>query len=211
MKRIGIFLAEFKSASGNTVSAFRSDLLTYLRQFDVDIIAIPLDFQNDPQEEFNRIKRTIHSCQGFIFPGGSSIHDIDKIIVKHLYLEDKPLLGICLGMQIMSTTFNGIIMPLTNNDHQSKLDYVHEINLKPSSKLAHILNTNSLIVNSRHSEHITETDLEVVAYASDGTIEAVEDSHKKFFIGIQWHPESIKKDPYSYKLFHSFIDTIKEF
>jgi gamma-glutamyl-gamma-aminobutyrate hydrolase PuuD len=33
-------------------------------------------------------------------------------------------------------------------------------------------------------------DLSAVAWADDGTIEAIEDRSRAFFIGVQWHPEA---------------------
>ena len=39
-------------------------------------------------------------------------------------------------------------------------------------------------------------------------IEAVEDPNKKFFIGVQWHPESLEEDIYSERLFDTFINSL---
>lgn len=52
---------------------------------------------------------------------------------------------------------------------------------------------------------IPNTDLDIVAYSEDEIIEAIEDKKKKFFIGVQWHPESLTYDEYSNKLFDFFI------
>jgi len=55
---------------------------------------------------------------------------------------------------------------------------------------------------------VPHTKLSQVAYSEDGIIEAIEDKNKRFFIGVQWHPESLMEDRYSDKLFSYFIETL---
>jgi len=43
--------------------------------------------------------------------------------------------------------------------------------------------------------------------SDDNIIEGIEDSNKKFFLGVQWHPESTE-DIDNYNLFKYFIDII---
>lgn len=205
MKRIGIILRDYKSESKNNLYAVRDDLIVYLRKQNIEVICIPVVFENNIYEELERVKRTIAICNGIILPGGANEHEIDLEIVKYLYQNNIPTLGICLGMQLMSLTFEGDIKKLSNNKHQSRAEYVHEVMIKEDSRLAHILKENKILVNSRHSEHITTTNLNIVAIANDLTIEAVEDPNKKFFIGVQWHPESLSNDIYSKRLFDYFI------
>jgi len=209
MKKIGIILRDYKSLSNNDLSAIRSDLVTFLRKYNIETICIPVCLSNNEFDEFKRVVKGIKECSGIILPGGQNYHEIDLKIAKFLYDKNIPTLGICLGMQIMALTFNGNINYLKNNNHQSKEEYVHKIKIKEDSKLHNILKTNELIVNSRHSEHITTTDLQITALANDLTIEAIEDSKKTFFIGVQWHPESIINDLYSKRLFDHFIDIIE--
>jgi putative glutamine amidotransferase len=111
-------------------------------------------------------------------------------------------------MQIMALAFNGDLEYINNNTHISNKNYVHNINIMKNSKLGSIINKENILVNSRHKEYITKTDLNIVAYSSDGLIEAIEDTDKKFFIGVQWHPESLKNDLYSKLLFDAFINSL---
>lgn len=210
MKKIGILLRDFESASGNEMYGFRSDLLAFLRKYkEIEVITIPIDFKNNEYDELERVEEVINSCNGIILPGGANAYEIDLKIAKYLHEQNIPTLGICLGMQILSLAFDGDIAILKDNSHQSKEEYVHEVKLKRDSKLASILKKNKILVNSRHNEHITTTDLNITAIAPDMTIEAVEDQNKKFFIGIQWHPESLPNDIYSKRLFDYFINTLK--
>ena len=51
----------------------------------------------------------------------------------------------------------------------------------------------------------------VVAIASDDVIEALEDQNHPFFIGVQWHPETLfTYDMMSQKLFKHFFEIIKK-
>ena len=109
----------------------------------------------------------------------------------------------------MSMYFNGKMDDVI--DHKRTDKYVHEINLFSDSKLYQILKKEKLLVNSRHKSKITKTDLSISAYANDMVIEAVEDKSKKFFIGVQWHPESmIKYDIDMNEIFKTFINSCRE-
>ena len=47
----------------------------------------------------------------------------------------------------------------------------------------------------------------ISAVSKDGIIEGIEDNSKKFFLGVQWHPESLK-DSNSYNLIKYFINSL---
>ncbi len=209
MPKIGIILRDYLSQTGNNLYGIRTDLISYLRKYNVEVIGIPVILDSmDDDEEFRRVEEALKECRGVILPGGANLYDIDLKITKYLYEQDIPTLGICLGMQIMSVFKNGDIEYLKNKNHQSNDDYVHNIKIKENSLLAKILGEKQIKVNSRHLEHITTTDLNIVAIAEDLTIEAVEDPTKRFFVGVQWHPESLSNDIYSKKLFDYFLNQI---
>ncbi len=209
MKKIGIILRDYTSLSHNALLGIREDLIKYLRHYPVQVICIPVLFQQNEYEELERVEKCIAECDGIILPGGAQEYDIDFKIVSYLYEHNIPTLGLCLGMQIMALTFNGDIELVGNDSHQKREGYVHEVKIKEGSRLASILHDNKIMVNSRHSDHITTTDLPIVAISNDIIIEAVEDSSKQFFIGVQWHPESLKEDIYSKRLFEAFIDNLQ--
>ena len=121
-----------------------------------------------------------------------------------MYEKYIPVLGICLGMQTMAYLFNGKFDKIDN--HNSLEKYVHNINIDKNSKLYKIIRKNKIMVNSRHNECITNTDLNVSSYSN--VIESIEDINKKFFIGVQWHPESLM-DENSKNLFESFFFSTK--
>ena len=54
---------------------------------------------------------------------------------------------------------------------------------------------------------ISSTNLNVCAVSEDNIIEAVEDPNKRFFLGLQWHPESLK-DKKNDLIFQNFIKSL---
>lgn len=149
----------------------------------------------------------IKKCDGIILQGGNDISLIDIHILQYCYDNDVPLLAICLGMQMMGLSFNGQIDDFSNNKHLNKTcKYVHSVNLNKLSKLYEITKLNYILVNSRHKSYIKKTSLMISGISSDGYIEAIEDKNKRFFIGLQWHPETtFEYDIVSQKIFKAFI------
>lgn len=210
MKTVGIISREWLLDIYNIpLYGIRTDLVIFLRKYKINVIQIPIVFEE--KNEFNRIKEIIDKCDGIIFPGGKYVREIDCEIMKYLYEINKPTLGICLGMQVMGETFNGRIRKKVEKENHNILEeYAHDININKNSKLYEILKEEKIKVNSRHNKYIPDTNLSKVAYSEDGILEAIEDKNKKFFIGVQWHPESIQNDIYSKKIFDYFIKKIEE-
>lgn len=207
-KTVGIILRE-NVADYNEIPLYacRRDMIQFLKKYDINIIGIPIIFGNE--NEFDKIKETIDLCDGIISPGGSKIHDIDYKIVKYLHEIDKPTLGICLGMQIMGKLFNEKVRTkIESGKHYTEKEYVHNVRIKKDSLLYKIIGEETIKVNSRHKRQIPYTNLDCVAYSEDNVLEAIEDKSKKFFIGLQWHPESLIEDVYSNRLFDYFINVI---
>lgn len=162
------------------------------------------------EKEFAEMKRIIDLCDGIICQGGRDFYDYDLKIIEYAYKRDIPLFGICLGMQAMSYLFNGEMKRIIGENHQSKDNYVHYVKIDPQSKFFQIINKDNLLVNSRHSWHVLNSTLDIVGISDDNIIEIVEDKDKKFFIGVQWHPESMLEYDITMKeLFESFIDACK--
>lgn len=161
-------------------------------------------------EEFEDIKTIIDKCDGIILQGGDDFYDYDLKIVNYLYKNNIPTLGICLGMQTMSYFFDGEIKDLPNLNHKSKEPYVHEIIINKNSKLYEILNIDKIKVNSRHKSYVVKTNLDISSKSTDNIIESIENKNKKFFIGVEWHPENmIAYDIVQSKLLKKFIDSCR--
>ena len=183
---------------------FNKEIIDVIKKYDFIPLGIIVDFENNSDNEFIKTKPLIDLCSGIILQGGSDYYDIDIIMTKYLHKNNIPTLGICLGMQTMAMAFNGNMGDI--NNHKSDKLYVHSVDINKNSKLYDILKKDKIIVNSRHKSYIINTDLKVSGQAN--IIEAIEDNAKDFFIGVQWHPETLM-DENSILLFNNFFSSIK--
>lgn len=160
-------------------------------------------------DEKHNLYEQIDLCDGIILQGGGFSDMYEIFIAKYCYDYDIPCLGICAGNQNMARAVGGIIDKVnTNLNHKSKDKYVHSIKIKKDSKFYKIIGIEEIMVNSRHNYCAINTGkLNVSAYSKDGINEVLEDSSKKFFIGVQFHPESLYKiDENMKKIFIEFIN-----
>lgn len=143
--------------------------------------------------------------------------EVEIAMVKYALDRELPLLAICRGVQILNVALGGTLIqdiPSTMKEpiqHSQKVDRsreTHWVTLDKESKLYQIFGEESVRVNSLHHQALDRiaNDLNVVAKATDGIIEAVEYAHSPFAIGVQWHPESLaSSNPLMNKLFTEFI------
>ena len=147
-----------------------------------------------------KAKSIIDICDGVILSGGSIESIYDKDIIKYIYDNDIPCLGICMGMQEMGLLFNGKLKKINNHYNCN-----HDVLISDSK----ILSNGIIKVNSRHHEILTKTNIKIVGKTTDNKIEMIEDSSKKFFVGVQWHPENLN-DEISNKIFDTFFEKINK-
>ncbi len=192
MKIVGILLRSDETYHLN------KELVKWLLKNEI----IPIGIVNDNLEDMIKISKL---CNGIILQGGSSYNNNELLFIKYLYKNNIPTLGICLGMQMMSIVFDGILN--TTSIHKLDKKYVHKVYLEKNSKLYQIVNKDEINVNSRHNDYVKYTNLKISAISEDGIIEAIEDSNKRFFIGLQWHPESLQ-DEVSTCILKSYISSL---
>lgn len=183
---------------------YNKEIIDIIHKYGFIPLGIITNTSKNAEEEFINLKNIIDLCSGFILQGGNEYYDIDLLITKYLYNKDIPTLGICLGMQTMGVCFNGILDEIDN--HNSDKKYVHNIRINENSKLYEIIKNKNILVNSRHNSYVKTTNLEISAY--NNVIEALEDKNKKFFLGVQWHPESLM-DNNNILLFERFFSSLK--
>ena len=139
---------------------------------------------------------------------------VERAIVEGCLARDKPILGICAGMQMLAC-LNGCRLTadlratLPQADEHDRRGHLHAVKLAAGTRLAAIIGRETIEVNSFHREAVAELAPGVTAsaHAPDGVIEAIEIPAKCFAIGIQWHQELlIGTDHPGNRLFGGFVD-----
>jgi putative glutamine amidotransferase len=140
----------------------------------------------------------------------------EKVLIREwIEKTDKPLLGICLGSQWINVATGGtLIQDIPSERNVNHRDTEHPVTLEPDSRLARILGSNEVQVNSFHhqaADTIGEG-LRAVAKSPEGIVEATETTDPdRFLIGVQWHPEKMMPENGTQaKLFEAFIEAATE-
>lgn len=142
--------------------------------------------------------------------------DLAEIELIKLAVElQKPVLGICRGMQIMNVALGGTLYQDIPSQIQGAYQHAqrgsrqygaHTVRVEPGF-LADALGKPELLVNSSHHQSVNEPapGFKVTARSGDGVIEAIE-RDDGLFIGVQWHPERMwAHDSSMLKLAESFV------
>lgn len=180
MKIIGIVTKKGKSNENHNIDYIYSNISKMIYKCNAIPVGIVLN---------KNYKETIDICDGIIFGGGDNFEKYDQEALLYCYKKDIPTLGICLGMQLMGYVFEGKIVNVDNHKNT-----FHIIKIDKNSKLYKAINKEELLVNSRHKSVLKNTSLKITSKSVDGYIESIEDSNKKFFVGVQWHPEDINQE-----------------
>lgn len=194
-------------------------------------VVLPLEVSLDD------IKTLADTFDGFLFTGGQDVNpeiykqeksplcgEISEARDKFEYLllhevikRNKPILGICRGIQFINAYFGGTLYQDLDTEHPSKTEHhmsapydrgIHSVSLTDGAPLKALLKKDTLFVNSYHHQAIKElgSSLKTTAVSEDGLIEGIYAPDKNFLWAVQWHPEfSYEKDADSRKIFEAFV------
>ena len=210
------------------------DYLDGLRQAGGIPIIFP--FTEDEQD----LQQLMNMCDGFLFTGGQDVDprvyneepleglidccekrdQMEAVVLREAIIDDKPILGICRGMQFINAALGGKLYQDLPIEHPSEIKHrqqppydvpTHNVAIVEGSPLYQCLEAEQLAVNSCHHQAVKEVapGLEVMAAASDGIVEAVYKPDSRFLWAVQWHPEcSFRTDANSRKIFQAFVETM---
>ncbi len=110
-----------------------------------------------------------------------------------------PTLGVCRGMQVLAVYAGGSleqhlpdVVGHAIHDPGGDRFGVVDVRVQDGSRLAGVLAEGGLdlTVGCHHHQSVREhPGFTAVAWAGDGTLEAMEADGDRFLLGVQWHPE----------------------
>lgn len=199
-----ILLATVRSDIKNKSYYIMSSYYKMFHKIDVDIVLIS-------KSDIKTYIKLEDKCDGLLLVGGKDINPIwykekkidttkleaseideaDLELIDIFYNKQRPIIGICRGMQIINVYFGGKINQNISERHvQNKSDiYCHDVNIVKNTMLSKYL-SDKIRVNSFHHQSVDKVgkNLIVNAISDDSIIEGIE---YKNIIGVQWHPEQV--------------------
>ncbi len=177
-------------------------------------------------------------CDGILFTGGHdvspSVYNEDKkstcgatcesrdimeeYLLKKCIEDNKPLFGICRGIQFLNAALGGTLYQDLPTEYDSQVEHhmsppydraAHKVEVLENTVLSDILGAGIHEVNSYHHQAVKELSpkVEGLAISEDGLIEAIAVKNHRFAIGVQWHPEfSFSNNEESVKIVKAFVD-----
>lgn len=127
--------------------------------------------------------------------------ELDFSLIKSFHKANKPILGICAGIQVINVCFGGsLYQDIVNHSTKDVLN-IHEIQISKDSFLEKCYHSDIIKVNSFHHQAIKDVaeGFKVSAISKDGIVEAIE---YKNILGVQWHPEQMN----DIEFFRKFIE-----
>ena len=140
--------------------------------------------------------------------------ETEGLLARMLLERQTPVLAICRGAQMLNVAAGGTLHQDVSlaverqlKHHQRTIRHVatHTIRIEPGSRLAAIVGTCELRVNSHHHQCIATLAARFVptAYAADGILEAYEAPAHPFMLGVQSHPEELAHEAPFARLFEA--------
>lgn len=181
------------------------------------------------------VDETLDALDGLILSGGADIDPglyradrhpetamvqperdhAEMVLLEAALAREMPVLAICRGMQMLNIAGGGDLhqhLPdLVGHERHREVPgtfSVHDVRLEPGSRTGAILGDHADVHSSHHQgvDRVGEK-LDVVGWAEDGSIEAIEDPAHRFAVGVLWHPEEDEDK----RLFQALVDEARTY
>lgn len=133
---------------------------------------------------------------------------------------NKPVLGICRGIQIMNAAMGGTLYQdiysqiegkniIKHSQNAPRWYPTHNVELVKDSIIWNTFKKDIIGVNSFHHQAVKDAapGFKVTSRSADGIIESIEYIEHVFAVGVQWHPELMwQEDEIFLNLFRSFVE-----
>lgn len=140
-------------------------------------------------------------------------------LIKKLYPQKKPILGICGGHQIINVAFGGTLYQDIPSQIKGKINHnpfsnpsvtVHDVDIAQQHSKIFGEDVKRFAVNSLHHQAVKDIPdgFVVIARSDDGVIEGIQKRGYPFLVGVQWHPE-LQLSKYDKNLIKSFCTAVK--
>jgi putative glutamine amidotransferase len=226
--RIAVIMDENTSIDGTRYDTTKGYFTAVQRAgglpFGIPYISEMIELVTEEFDGFISVGGRIQFPDEWYVPGDRSRYpsserlEIEQALMRGFLDRDKPVLGICNGMQMLACLHGGRMVHEVRKAGPHILTHdgrtaMHSVEIVPGTILSRIVSTTRLDVNSRHQEAVVAVSDQAVvaARADDGVIEAVEIPSKRFAIGIQWHQELLaRQDHPGDAIFKAFIQAAEQ-
>ncbi|MCY2961945.1 MAG: gamma-glutamyl-gamma-aminobutyrate hydrolase family protein [Planctomycetota bacterium] len=164
------------------------------------------------------VEDVLAACDGFVLTGGADvepelyggrahpeIYGVDRVrddaeiaLLRAILARRVPALCICRGMQVLAVAQGGTLVEHIPDEYGDTVRHrgddryqFHPVRIDAASRLARTLGTAACSPASWHHQTVRAPGdgLRAVAWAEDGSIEALEhETHERLW-AVQWHPE----------------------
>lgn len=197
---------------------------------------LPVIFPFTDNEE--DLRQLIGMCRGFLFTGGQDVSPdlygeeplqglldtcekrdaMETIVLREALRMNRPVLGICRGLQFINAALGGTLYQDLPTQHPSPVTHrqqapyhlpAHPVKVADGSPLRRCLGEDEIQVNSCHHQAVKALapGLMPMAVSPDGLTEALYAPEKDFLWAVQWHPEfSHRTDESSRRIFRAFVE-----
>lgn len=160
-------------------SIYTKNLIEILEKKKINFkTLIPSESKNSEWEDYS------HFILSGRIKNDRKMNSLNSQIIKHTVTENKPLLGICYGAEILALTLGGTIRRMT-----SLKKGIQQIQVENENPLC----SGSISVFESHSYEISNLNknLSVIASSKDCKYEIIKKDDQNIF-GTQFHPEMTK-------------------